>query len=335
MGRSAIPQSQNRKEASASWVRFGWQGLSGLLPADWNIAAISGEHKQGFLRFDDSERPRLEIKWSQQHVDIGKNLEKYLKSLSQSKRGLNLRRPEPIDIRQDVQILSRRGKPGKRLQSFSWQQGEAYRGAGVMWGCEVCGRTVIAQVRGYGREDAVELARQVLSDLEDHGTDDKILWALYGLEFTAPDDYELAGQNLMAGYIDLSFRKKLSRLRVARWGLAETVLENVALRDWWLSMMTTKLMNPKRLPIRWQAQAAAVHEHPGLLTEAYTKRIPLQIWRAVRAQLPKWLGGAPAPKDGLAQVWHCAPANRIYMVETSGVPDEETLAAVAESIICH
>ena len=63
---------------TVGWTVFGWQGITARLPEDWHLAALGGDRKAGYLRLDDSERPRLEIKWSDASVDIDKALDKYL-----------------------------------------------------------------------------------------------------------------------------------------------------------------------------------------------------------------------------------------------------------------
>jgi len=329
MRTSASRQNRLGEGARPDWIRFGWQGVSGLTPPDWNIGAIGGDFKQGYLRLDDPERPRLEIKWSKQTVDIGKNLEKYLRSLSKPKRGFNLRRGPEIEIDRDVKIVSQRQKPYKRLENFAWQQGEGYRGAGVMWSCQTCGRTLIAQVRTYGSEDPIALARSIILNLDDHGSDERNTWALYGLECQVPENYTLLTQSLMAGYLELVLQNGRRKLRVCRWGLASTALHDAALGDW----MVYTLSRLKK-PLRWQAHDILINGHTGVRVEGRTRKVWISAWRAFRSILPRPLG-APKPLDGVGTAWTCAESNRIYLVESTIAPEESLVTEVAESIPCH
>ena len=47
------------------WTTFGWAGITLSIPDSWEIAGISGDQKAGYLRLDDENMPRLELKWSE------------------------------------------------------------------------------------------------------------------------------------------------------------------------------------------------------------------------------------------------------------------------------
>ena len=46
------------------WVKFGWQGVSMELPANWELGGLSGDYNNGYVRMDDEDMPRMELKWS-------------------------------------------------------------------------------------------------------------------------------------------------------------------------------------------------------------------------------------------------------------------------------
>jgi len=317
------------------WVWFGWQGISGLVPPEWNLGAIGGDYRQGYLRLDDSDHPRLELKWSQQEVNLSRALEKYLRALGRPRKVLLGRRGLPIVINREVKILSRRAKPSKRMLGFSWRQGHLLGGAGLIWACQSCGRTLIGQVRAYGGEDAVSLAEEIFSHLEDHGKEGWLLWALYGLECQVPQEYHLTGQSLMAGYLELSFQKNRRKLRIGRWGLAASLLEKQSLREWFEKRMTAL-----KRDFRWQACAIIIKNHAGLEMEGESRRLLRRLWRGARGLI---LGSLPAdgegPRqsaaEGKGQMWHCPESNRIYLVESVFRPEPEVLAGVVESVRCH
>ena len=61
-----------------------WNGIALRAPEDWNIGAIGGDLKQGYLRIDDSEMARIEFKWAQagsQAVDVSSIVDKYLRDM--------------------------------------------------------------------------------------------------------------------------------------------------------------------------------------------------------------------------------------------------------------
>jgi hypothetical protein len=331
MEKSAKRQRRISDSAPSDWVRFGWQGISCLAPPDWSLGAIGGEYKQGYLRLDDGSRPRLEVRWNKQEADLSRTVDKYLKSLGKPRRGLKLRRNPAIAVKRDVRIVSQRAKPNKRMEGFAWSEGEGLHCAGVIWICKDCGRTVIAQVRSYGKEEVEALAREVLTTLEDHAEEGRNIWALYGLESEVPEGYALKSQSLMAGYLELAFLKGKRKLRISRWGLAENMLANTDLKEWF----ETRLARSKR-EIRWQAQAAALKNHVGLEITGFTRKIPQQLQRLALTGARRMLGKkAPLPAEGLGKVWYCPESNRIYLVECVQSPETGVLEEVTDSVICH
>ena len=43
---------------SITWSHFGWQGIQFDVPADWNLAQVTGEYESGYLRLDDDDMVR-------------------------------------------------------------------------------------------------------------------------------------------------------------------------------------------------------------------------------------------------------------------------------------
>lgn len=343
MGRTSLARrdltspahSGNKRErvsdhASAGWVRFGWQGITCRVPPEWSLGAIGGDNKQGYLRLDDAERSRLEVKWNRQEANLERALEKYLRAMSRP-RGMGHRRIT-AEVKRGEKVVSNRALPGKRPEGFTWQDGPELSGAGVIWYCPECRRTVFGQVRGYGREDAVALARKVFGSMEDHATAGRQLWALYGLEVEVPENYYLVSQSLMAGYLELCFQSGRRRLRVGRWGLAETVLAGGGLQEWFEG----KSVNRKS-ELRWQPNDSIVKGHAGLGLEGKSRRPAVQLYRAVSGPAWRRLGrGDPRETvDGRGWLWHCPETNRIYLVESVYAAEAELLEQVLETIICH
>jgi len=313
----------------ANWVRFGWQGISGRIPENWSPRALGGDYGQGYCRLEDAEYPRLELKWSQKKVDIEKSLEGYLRSLAKPRRE-TAGRPEAPEITRGVKIISRRAQPDKTALGFSWRA-PGVSGAGLIWSCTSCGRTVIGQARGYGKEDAVALAKEIFSGLEDHAVGGKQIWALYGLECEVPENFRLVGQSLLSGYLELAFQQAAERLRIRRWGLAGTVLAEQGLGQWFARTVGNNRKEP-----RWQAAPAEVKGHAGLELQGVNRSLLMRlldqgeriIERLIRREPPR-------PDYALGRVWHCPGSNRIYLLEHLRPKSELLLAELAESVPCH
>jgi len=286
------------------------------VPADWTLGAIGGDRKAGYVRLDDSHMPRLEVKWSQQQVDLDRALSKYLARVT--KRG----RRRGVRVEENVRVISRRSKPKKKLRGFSWRGPE--QAVGVIWRCAECGRTVIAQVISPPGEQIEPLAREVLTSLEDHAREGKITWALYGLAFEAPEEFRLERQKLMAGYLELALATGRRRLRVCRWGLADVALAERDLQHWY------EVEQVRRRDVVWECEPAVVKEHEGLVVEGHRRRLAHRARRAMERLLRLRIAS-----DFDGRVWHCPQSNRIYAVESVHHEDPQTMLQVVESVACH
>jgi hypothetical protein len=297
---------------------IGWQGLRVQVPADWDIAAISGDWTAGYLRIDDREATRAEIKWAQSQVNTSKALDTYLRQLKKKTRGR-------VEIERGVKVVSKRSQPDKSLSGFSWQS-EQGRARGVIWRCRHCGRTVIAQVMGRGDENVEALARDVLTTLQDHPVEGVATWAAYGLVVQIPGDFRLESQRLMAAYIEMVFAERKRRLRVTRWGMASLQLAEASLSDWLAYQYRT------RRDIVWKAEPVEIRGHQGLLLDGHVRR-RFHGTRRLLEGLVRWR--RPVAFQG--QVWHCPESERVFGVDCVAREGEagELAAQVAESIPCH
>jgi len=286
------------------------------VPADWTLGAIGGDYKQGYARLDDAVMPRLEVKWSDQNVSLDRALDRYLAKLG--KRG---RRGE-VRVDERARVISRRSKPDKKLRGFSWSGRE--RAQGVIWKCEKCARTVIAQVIVAPGAEGEALAREVLGSLEDHGRDGRVTWALYGLAFEAPEELRLEHQKLMAGYLELAFAAGRRKLRVRRWGMADVALAERELQHWY------EVEEVRRRDVQWECEPAAVNGHDGVRVHGHRRRLLHRgrrwLERLLRLRIASDFDG---------RVWRCPESNRIYSVEAVHHDDEGALLEVVESVACH
>jgi hypothetical protein len=286
-------------------VTVGWQGVTVQIPPEWNLSAINGDYKGGYVRYDDSEIPRLEIKWATESgfVDLNTVIDKYLRDL-QKKRAKGA--PE-VEVERDIKLISKRRRKKPSLKCFRWTA--AARGHGAAWVCKDCGRTMIAQVASpleMKAADAEELAATILLSIEDHPLDDWLLWSAYGFGIQAPRDFLMMKQKLMAGLIEFSLERETEKLRFARWGLANVALKRKTLAEWAGAELGKEL----------RKQAATFHEapvmgHPGLHIRggniAGAQKLH-RFYQHCRGQL--------YADELIARLWHCEQTNRIYYVET-------------------
>ena len=91
------------------WNLFGWAGIQLEIPTTWEISGISGDEKNGYLRLDDAEMPRLELKWAKtrkKKPDLHKTLDEYFKLVRKNyKRGGNVSFRRNVDLIKDEDFL--------------------------------------------------------------------------------------------------------------------------------------------------------------------------------------------------------------------------------------
>lgn len=314
--------------SSPNWTRVGWQGITLLLPDDWNIGAIGGDKAQGYLRFDDADMPRLELKWADAgtaFVDLDKIVEKYLRDI-QGGRKRPQGKKNKTEVSRDVKLASKRKLKGKKAaQFFSWKSDT--QGFGAAWFCPDCHRTVILQVMGPLDEPVQELAEQVLVEIDDHPKEGEwVLWSAYGFDFYSPQDWNLASQKLMAGLIEIGLAKDTEGLHVSRWGMANVILRRQSLEDWGKKELSKRL---KKFDA--QFSEGQFRGHDAILIEGRTALPQEKVKSFV-----DHVRGKGYPDRVQAILWHCPEGNKLYYVE--GIVDRENVGVVdevGERIACH
>jgi hypothetical protein len=305
---------------------IGWQGITVRVPSAWELGAIGGTFRSGSLRLDDGDRPRLEVKWSfDPSAKIEQILDKYLRTITKKTRGR-------ATINRQVRVVSKGAKPQKSLCSFGvdteavttgGRQGPAEHARGVIWRCKSCHRIVLAQVVGWGRERVDALASEVLGSLEDHGSDDRLTWAVYGMICRVPQRLALEGQKLMAGYLELSFLDRQERLQVRRWGMAGIALETKSLREWIDETYAS------RREVVFQAAATQIHGHEAVVLSGHRRRFAHRARYAVERALR-----LRRAVEWTCWLWCCPESNRIHAIE-HWHREGSALPEVAESVVCH
>lgn len=298
---------------------IGWHGVSVQVPRDWNLGAVGGDRKSGYLRVDDERMPRLQVKWSQGGIDLEKKREEYARKLTVGKR----KRPTGLAVDLEAKVISQRSKPKKELATFAWRGPQC--GMGVLWNCEVCNRALIAQVSWQQPERMHEVARQVLGSIEDHAIGGWQLWGVDGFGFLAPEGYELAKWKRMTRYFEMSLTtRKEASIKAARWGMVSLVLAGRTLVEWYQDE------NRRRRDVRWQAQQIEVKGHPAVASWGERRR----LLGSVRRGAARLVRRRPAINFA-ACAWHCPESNRLYLVESIYADQEEVLKGVVDSVICH
>jgi hypothetical protein len=300
---------------------IGWQGLTVIVPHDWTVGSVTGDYREGYLRIDNADMPRLEVRWSNSKgADVAHTVKRYLASLERDRK-----QPQKVEVEPDSRFLSRRKVGKDQVQAYIWR-GEQH-GYGVGWYCKHCSRVILAQVLGKpGEKGLEELAVKVLATLDDHPADDWVTWSLYDLHTEIPADFEQTKVELRAGLTSLNFKRESETLTVCRWGMAEVALRGHSLESW------------SRLQL--EKQFRSYHPHPA--EYAFRGHEALQVTGESTQPLGLWirLGKHVVRKEYadqlVAHLWHCTDTNRIYLV--SGVLDVQNkhlIEQIRDRTRCH
>lgn len=294
-----------------TWV--GWQGVVAQVPADWSLSAVNGSENSGYFRADNTAGLMLEVKWQKvgKQVDLQRKLDEYLNDLRRRSR----------KRRADFEHKIKSKDAG--MLTFTWRSDR--KAQGRLWHCAESNRVLIAQLSGGPSDDVSGLASVVLPTIEDHTEDGWRTWAMYDLIAEAPPGYSLEKHQLMAGYIQLAFRKGSNRLIIERWGLANVVLKNQALREWF-NQRAGHDMGQYRSSI----EEVDFDGERGIQISG--RRWGIQPMLKSASELLT-LRKPAARLDGY--VWVCEESNKVFSIQSMHSKGEDILDQVLERIECH
>ena len=307
------------------FVKSGWQGITMELPADWEFGGLSGDYDNGYIRMDDENMPRMELKWSrskEKKPDLNKILDAYFKSMKKrlgaSTSGLRIRRD--VNLVKNEDFFENRD-----VVFYNWKAG--VRANGAVWHCKECKRIVVVQIMGYLKESILPLTLRILESVHDHPTGHTNLWSAYQLAVEVPRRYRLEKQRLMSGYLLLSFVDGSRVLNIERHGLADVTLRNTDLQSWFRGHYAKIL---RRYGFSFE-EVDDNHDHRVEMLgqeKRLMDHIPLSPIFAIDKILRR--------KQIAASFWHCIKSNRIFVVMAmSKRGASELVSQVASSIRCH
>ncbi len=313
------------------------------LPVNWEFGGLSGDYNNGYVRMDDENMPRMELKWSktkEKDPDLHKILDAYFKSMKKrmgaSTSGLKIKRDTNLikqeDFFQDRKVLF-----------YNWKAG--VRANGAIWYCKECKRIIVVQIMGYLKESILSLTLRILESVHDHPTGHTNVWSAYRLTAEVPRRYQLEKQKLMSGYLLLSFADGSRVLNIERYGLANVTLRNTDLQSWFRGYYAKtlrrygfsfrELESDKEFGAENQEPESHVQDNGidfGMEMFGQDKRfidkIPLSPIFAIDKVLRR--------KQVASSFWHCKTSNRIFVVMAMSKRGTSELASqVAASIHCH
>ncbi len=313
------------------WTLFGWAGIQIELPTSWEISGINGDEKNGYLRLDDDEMPRLELKWTKSRKkkpDLHKTLDEYFKLVRKNyKRGVNVSFRRNVNPIKDEDYLKK-----CTVLGFSWKG--SIRANGLIIHNPKTKRITIIQVMGHLKENWRPTVLRIFKSISDQGDPDLTVWSAYGLRLAVPKTYKLERQKLLSGYLLFAFTRGRNRkISVERYGPAEVLLNEYSAEE-------------NQLETWFRARYAKAIRGYGFEVTPYTENEDERI--TFVGQQTRLYDNVPLSPvlifDKILirtrlvfHIWHCHTMNRIYVVQAIGRSDasEELAQEVAESIHCH
>ena len=337
------------------WCVFGWAGTQLEIPRTWELSGLSGDERSGYLRLDDAEMPRLELKWAhtrKKKPDLHATLDEYFKLIRK-----NYKRGPELSFRRNVTLIK---EPeffeGRNVIGFSWKGGVRANGLIFHAGKRITIVQVMGRLKENWRPMVLRIFRSISTSINASinagGNASHTLWSAYGLALSVPNEYKLERQKLLSGYLLFAFVAKSSRLRhlipaakgvplfterqrlsVERYGPAEVMLGDFKAES-----------NPSLTPLEAWFRAKYAKAIRGYGFEVTARTDTDDEYLTLIGQQSRLYDSVPfSPVLALDKVskratlafhlWQCYQSNRIYVIQFVGGADAEgTVQQVAESI---
>ena len=345
-----------------NWTLFGWAGIELEIPTTWELSGLSGDQKTGYLRLDDGDMPRLELKWAhtrRKKPDLHATLDEYFKLIRKTYK----RRGTELSFRRNVDLVKQEGFfEGRTVLGFSWK-GEIRANGLIFHGGK---RVTIVQVMGRLKENWRPTVLRVFQSIVDRSEASQTLWSAYGLKLGVPKEYKLERQKLLSGYLLFAFGAKPARFRIPI-NIAKSVANRLRKTNGPVEKIDFSPPDKGRLSVERYGPAEI------LLSDYKNDPNPLEAWfrtkyaKAIRGygfevtshtdsederltligEQTRLYDGVPFSPvlllDKLSKrtalvfhLWHCNHSNRIYVIQSIGSNNAyPTVQKVAESIECH
>lgn len=193
--------------------RIAWDGLDFPVPADWELSGHGQDRGAGSLVLEDSGEVRLQMDWAPKGEERScERIRRQQAALAQKVAGMS-RPPERLDP----------GVPGWTLEHHRLADGTGLvLGFGFGAALPAC-----VFVRLHAHADSAyplaDVARRLVREFRYHDRG-AVPWRVYDLALRVPRPFRLVRTSLLAGRKLLVFERRLRRLWIWRFSLAERLL---------------------------------------------------------------------------------------------------------------
>ncbi len=320
MSESGSDYSVPARDVPDGWKPFGWNGLTCIIPDEWDVSGIDGRSRQGYFTFDDERTRRLEIKYERARrigkPDLEKTLESYFAAVRKQ-----VGRKGTFDVDHDIELVDADLMPEEfDYRTYGWTSDMT--GRGIIWFCPTCRRIVIAQCLAEKNRANLRELSQVLTSIRCHSDAPTNMWGVFDFAVEVPREFQLESNRLQAGLISLTFSDRKRRLIVDRLGLVHAILKHSSIGEYVAKVHYKKL---RRRRLRFTEESWGLNA--GYRIEGERFRL-LYLIPGVRDFIRRLrrrdhIGG---------RIWHSEEANRLYVIRAEGADSQELADAVANTI---
>lgn len=308
---------------------LGWQGLTSIIPADWNLASFTGDLSKGNFRIADDDGLRMEVFWERPKgtPNIERSIELLLTNIERTARK-NKQEFEAIENPKLIPRSRKEHADKEQLLNFGWKgdpNNEVAHGWGASWHCAASNRVIVAHVIGRGVENLEKtrrLAAEVLSSIESKSKGGWQTWSAFGMQLEIPEEFRLTGAKLQTGRLEfdwervtppmpLSFlsprewQKRPERIGLRRLSAANVVLEVDSLEEW-ARRVASGMFKKFRFG---DFEETVILGEPGLFAKGALKDYRRQFLGWMLDRVLRRPAGPPE-----LMVWHNAADNKIFVL---------------------
>jgi len=305
--------------------RFGWDGISMLLPEGWQPNYIEYQPKLVMMRFEDernAERLQLKVQQIKGRFSVERNM-------ATIEKGIRKARSKSKDLVFSTGVtipMVKKTFRGRPFATFGWKE-QGLVAWGLLIFCEKCQQASILQVVSGKDEDDPAAAGKMLSSFTDHTEGDTTSWCAYGVEFEAPRSFKHADYGYdPRGLFRVTLKHGRESLSVLRWNLANLMLKKTDLEGFARASFVKDFRRYNLV-----ATSTDFVGHPAITlaydTSRLLARIKVGVRRWIRALKPAFMSGI---------LWHCTKSNRLFSVHllSDALDQTERIKAFAKTVRC-
>lgn len=300
---------------SKKFYTFGWQGINIWIPEDWNLSFHTGNFERGYLRINDLNSVRCEIKWekTEKILPLPLILNNYLKKMKK----IAFKKKFDFEFKENLENLKISAQNITYI-TFWWKsQEECF---GIIWYCYICKRIFILQLLSPEKDLPY---KKIISSITCEMEENFNFWNVYNLSLRLPKQYFLKENSFKSGFIYLKFSNNKHNISLFRYALANIALKEKTLSEWF----TENFLHIFRI-YKTKEEEISLNGHSGIKIEGERD----SILRNISGKLLSRFG--VDEKFLKVFVWSCENSNRIYVLKISG-NSKENLEEILKFWKCH